>query len=47
MKNSTNTTAHLIETIELDTPNIPIQLDASELDTVTGAPEVENEPDPV
>lgn len=46
MKNSTNTTVHLTETTEIDTPNTPIQFDASELETVTGAPDIDNNPPP-
>jgi hypothetical protein len=46
MKTPTNTTAHFTETIELDVPNTPTQLNASELETVIGAPDLDNDPPP-
>lgn len=46
MKKSTNITALFAEIIELEIQNTPTQLDSSELETVTGAPVVENDPIP-
>jgi hypothetical protein len=39
-----NTTKNFIEIIEFDVSNILTQLDVSELEAVTGAPQIENDP---